>query len=97
MEDAMDETDVPVADAKARAQKKLERDMGPVLLAALHDARTVELLLNADGRLWQETLGQPTPRSSRAPPSPPSNPRAIAMLMASTVAARPISSDWRVP
>jgi P-type conjugative transfer ATPase TrbB len=59
MEDAMDESDLCVSDARARAQKKLERDMGPLLLAALHDARTVELLLNADGGLWQEILGEP--------------------------------------
>jgi P-type conjugative transfer ATPase TrbB len=55
----MDEPDLGISDARARAQKKLERDMGPLLLAALHDAKTVDLLLNADGRLWQETLGQP--------------------------------------
>jgi P-type conjugative transfer ATPase TrbB len=46
-------------DSINRAQKKLERDMGPLLLAALHDPKTVELLLNADGRLWQERLGEP--------------------------------------
>ena len=42
-----------------RAQHKLERDMGPLMLAALHDPRTVEILLNADGRLWLEHLGEP--------------------------------------
>ena len=44
---------------RERAKRKLERDMGPALLAALHDPRTVELMLNADGRLWQEKLGEP--------------------------------------
>jgi Flp pilus assembly CpaF family ATPase len=44
---------------KERAKKKLERDMGPELLAALNDPRTVEIMLNADGRLWQERLGEP--------------------------------------
>jgi type IV secretion system protein VirB11 len=44
---------------KDRAKKKLERDMGPQVLAALHDPRTVEIMLNADGRLWQERLGEP--------------------------------------
>lgn len=43
---------------KERANRKLERDMGPVLLAALHDPKTVEIMLNADGRLWQERLGE---------------------------------------
>jgi len=44
---------------KERAKKKLERDMGPQLLAALSDPGTVEIMLNADGRLWQERLGEP--------------------------------------
>ncbi len=44
---------------KERAKRKLERDMGPDLLAALRDPKTVEIMLNADGRLWQERLGEP--------------------------------------
>lgn len=43
---------------KERAKRKLERDMGPAFLAALYDPKTVELMLNADGRLWQEKLGE---------------------------------------
>ena len=43
---------------KDRARKKLERDMGPLLMAALNDPRTVDIMLNADGRLWQERLGE---------------------------------------
>ena len=42
-----------------RAKKKLERDMGPELLMALNDPKTVEIMLNPDGRLWQERLGEP--------------------------------------
>lgn len=42
-----------------RAKRKLERDFGPDLLAALRDPRTIELLLNADGRVWLERLGEP--------------------------------------
>ena len=55
----MDEQGTFASDTGARAQQKLERDMGPVLLAALRDPRTVEIILNADGRLWQERLGEP--------------------------------------
>ncbi len=44
---------------KERAKRKLERDMGPALLAALNDPKTVEIMLNADGKLWQERLGEP--------------------------------------
>lgn len=47
------------ADSVMRARKKLERDMGPLLLSALHDPKAVEILLNADGRLWLERLGEP--------------------------------------
>ena len=36
---------------KDRARRKLERDMGPLLMAALNDPRTVEVMLNADGKL----------------------------------------------
>ena len=43
---------------KERARKKLERDMGQLLLSALNDPGTVEIMLNADGRLWQERLGE---------------------------------------
>jgi P-type conjugative transfer ATPase TrbB len=43
---------------KERAKKKLERDMGPLLMAALNDPKTIEIMLNADGNLWQERLGE---------------------------------------
>ncbi len=43
---------------KDRAKRKLERDMGQLLMTALNDPRTVELMLNADGKLWQERLGE---------------------------------------
>lgn len=54
----MDDLPILVTDTQMRAQRKLERDMGPLLIAALHDPRTVEILLNADGRLWQERLSE---------------------------------------
>jgi P-type conjugative transfer ATPase TrbB len=53
----MAETD-GLSTIKERARRKLERDMGPLLLAALNDPGTVEIMLNADGRLWQERLGE---------------------------------------
>ena len=43
---------------KERAVKKLERDMGGLLLSALNDPATIEIMLNADGSLWQERLGE---------------------------------------
>ena len=44
-------------DALGRRLEKLRRDFGPVFLAALNDPQTIEILLNADGTLWQEKLG----------------------------------------
>jgi type IV secretion system protein VirB11 len=43
---------------KDRAKKRLERDFGPLVMKALADPRTIEVLLNADGNLWQEKLGE---------------------------------------
>jgi len=43
--------------ANHRRLEKLRRDFGPTFLAALNDPQTIEILLNADGTLWQEKLG----------------------------------------
>lgn len=43
---------------KSRAKEKLRRDLGPVIGKALADSKTVEIMLNADGKLWQERLGE---------------------------------------
>ncbi|MGE9765349.1 P-type conjugative transfer ATPase TrbB [Pseudomonas sp. PDM20] len=42
-----------------RARKKLERDSGALILDALGDPKTVELMCNGDGKLWVEKIGQP--------------------------------------
>ena len=54
----MKESDDSFTSVKERAKKKLERDMGPLLMAALNNPKTVEIMLNADGKLWQECLGE---------------------------------------
>ena len=55
----IDHQDDQVQDSvKARAKIKLERDLGPDIMAALADPKTVEIMLNSDGRLWQERLGE---------------------------------------
>ncbi len=43
---------------KLRAREKLRRDMGSTMIDALADPKTVEVVLNADGNLWQERLGE---------------------------------------
>ena len=54
----MDATEPSFGSIKDRAVKKLARDMGLLLLNALNDPRTIEIMLNADGNLWQERLGE---------------------------------------
>lgn len=43
---------------KDRAKVKLKRDLGELIEGALNDPKTVEIMLNSDGRLWQERLGE---------------------------------------
>jgi type IV secretion system protein VirB11 len=43
---------------KERAKKKLERDLGPAILAAINDPLTIEVMLNEDGCVWQEKQGE---------------------------------------
>ena len=42
---------------KTRLLEKLRRDFGAIALQALADPTTIEIMLNADGVLWQECLG----------------------------------------
>jgi type IV secretion system protein TrbB len=55
----MTDTEEATTSLKDRARKKLERDLGPLVMDALANPKTVEIMLNADGRLWHELLGQP--------------------------------------
>ena len=41
-----------------RLHEKLRRDLGPTIIDALKDPKTIEIMLNADGILWQECLGE---------------------------------------
>lgn len=43
---------------RERAREKLLRDLGDAFLGAFADPKTVEIMLNADHRLWQERLGE---------------------------------------
>lgn len=41
-----------------RIREKLHRELGPIITRALTDPQVVEVLLNPDGRLWVERLGE---------------------------------------
>jgi type IV secretion system protein VirB11 len=45
-----------ITTVKDRAKSKLERDAREIL-SALQDPETLEIMVNADGRIWQEKLG----------------------------------------
>jgi P-type conjugative transfer ATPase TrbB len=45
--------------SQKRVIERLRRDLGPVVMGALNDAKTTDLLLNADGKLWLKRLGEP--------------------------------------
>lgn len=55
--------------AHERALDKLRRDLGPLVLDALNDPRTVEVVLNPDGKLWRERLGERLTRIGAIPPA----------------------------
>jgi type IV secretion system protein TrbB len=46
-----------VVSVKDRAKEKLLRDLGQTFMDAFDDPRTVEIMLNADGCLWHDRLG----------------------------------------
>lgn len=48
---------------------KLKRDFGALVIDALNDPRTIEILLNPDGTLWQERLGEKMKRIGHMPAS----------------------------
>lgn len=57
MDTAQAKTDATTS-VRDRAKEKLLRDLGDAFLHAFNDPRTVEIMLNADGSLWQERLGE---------------------------------------
>ncbi|WP_077966918.1 P-type conjugative transfer ATPase TrbB [Ensifer adhaerens] len=52
-----------------RLVRKLEEALGPAILAALDDPNVVEIMLNADGNLYVERLGQSIARLGQMDPA----------------------------
>jgi type IV secretion system protein TrbB len=46
-------------ETERRAVEKLQRELGSQLLEFLNSADVIEIVLNADGGLWVERLGEP--------------------------------------
>lgn len=53
----------------SRAKEKLRRDLGQLIENALDDKKTIEVIVNPDGSLWIERLGEPMKRIGLMSPS----------------------------
>lgn len=81
-----------------RQQEKLRRDFGEVFLAALADPETVEILLNPDGTVWQERLGQrPVQIGSMARTKAESVLRTIAACVQTTITREKPTIECELP
>lgn len=47
-----------LSETELRQREKLTRELGPLVIGALNDPMTIEIMLNPDGRLWVEKLGE---------------------------------------
>jgi type IV secretion system protein VirB11 len=46
------------AEQQTRVREKITRELGPLITALLHERDVIEIMLNDDGRLWVERLGE---------------------------------------
>jgi type IV secretion system protein VirB11 len=56
----MSDNDGESESVRKRLTERLRRDLGELVEGALNDAKTTDILLNADGKLWLKRLGEPT-------------------------------------
>jgi type IV secretion system protein TrbB len=77
------------ADEFAQRQlRKLRADLGPIVLEALEDPKTIDVILNEDGRLWLNRFGQPTRSIGRMDPvQADAVLRTVASILRTTVTA----------
>ena len=71
-----------------RELRKLRMDLGPLVLGALEDRLTIDVILNDDGRLWLNRFGQPKRSIGRMDPvQAESVLRTVASILRTTVTA----------
>jgi type IV secretion system protein VirB11 len=81
-----------------RQLEKLRRDFGDVFLDALADPGTVEILLNPDGTLWQERLGdKPVQIGSMSPAKAEAVLRTIAACLHTTITREKPTIEGELP
>ena len=53
------------SEQKSRINKKLRAEFGPIVTHALSDPEVIEIMLNSDGILWIERLGEGMKKSGQ--------------------------------
>jgi P-type conjugative transfer ATPase TrbB len=87
-----------IAGTLERQLEKLRRDFGEVFLGALADPDTVEILLNPDGTLWRERLGEkPTQIGSLSPAKSDAVLRTIAACLHTTITREKPTIECELP
>src|SRR5688572_24193602 len=56
------------AETAQRLREKLQRELGDQILARLAEPNVIEIMLNSDGALWVEHLGEQPQRFGEMPP-----------------------------
>jgi len=81
-----------------RWQPMLEAALGPIILDALADPRTTEIMVNPDGRIWQECHGTPmAPLGQHAPQATEAVIRLLATMNQTQVSFAQPSLDAVLP
>src|SRR5690349_20232903 len=76
------------SEGERRELRKLRADLGPVILDALGDRLTIDVILNDDGRLWLNRFGQPKQAVGRMDPvQAEAALRTVALILRTTVTA----------
>lgn len=77
-------------------ENSLRIHMGQLVNSALEDPMTCEVMLNPDGRIWQERFGEPMKciGTMRSVPSPPCLARHSRMTSPSSTANIPVDSAF---
>jgi type IV secretion system protein TrbB len=87
-----------IAGTLERQLEKLRRDFGEVFLAALADPDTVEILLNPDGTLWRERLGEkPMQIGSLSPAKADAVLRTVAACLHTTITREKPTIECELP
>src|SRR5690348_13743995 len=86
------------SEGERRELRKLRADLGPVILNALEDRLTIDVILNDDGRLWLNRFGQPKQAIGRMDPvQAEAVLRTVASILRTTVTADSPLLEGRLP